>query len=60
MPKKSAKKGGMRTLIIDNGSQYLNKIDDHVNVAAKEQDTKNKVVRLNVKELQEAINDRRW
>jgi len=46
----------MRTLIIDNESEYLNKISGHVGAAAKEDGTENEVVRLNVKELQKAYN----
>lgn len=55
MPKKSAEvQKAMRTLIIDNGSKYLNEIEDHVNAAAKEQGTENEVVRLSIDKLQEA------
>ena len=44
----------MRTLIIDNGSQYLGKIQDHVNAAADEQGIDHEVVRLSVNDLQAA------
>jgi len=52
MPKKSSKV--MRTLIIDNGSKYLSKVNAHVKAAAKEQGIKHKVTRMGIDELQAA------
>lgn len=64
MPKKSARKGAksakgsgaMRTLIVDNGSKYVGKIESHVNSEANEQGIEHEVVRLSVDKLQEAYN----
>ncbi|MBD3164277.1 hypothetical protein GF323_03690 [Candidatus Woesearchaeota archaeon] len=59
MAKKTAKntEAAMRTLIIDNGSQYLKKIEEHVNTAASEKNIdKHEVVRLSPSEVQDMYN----
>jgi|TARA_B100001964_G_scaffold2977_1_gene3341 GMP synthase-like glutamine amidotransferase len=62
MPKKPAKQkaepakgsGAMRTLIVDNGSQYVGKIKQHVEDEAKEQGIDHKVATITVEQLKEA------
>jgi len=59
MGKKKTKKlspqeeGVMRTLIIDNGSQYLNGIEDHVKEAAGKSEGNHKIERITIKDLKE-------